>query len=134
MRLSVCLHDGRLSPEANPAVGLSLGRRVYPGVVVVLVSAMLHGIFEKQAAATRALVAVIVPRLAKARETVHGSLHKGAPMHLSAPARRAMIKILGCRCWHNGPGRIDPTRMWPGASSFLFDGKKRRLSCLACRL
>ena len=38
------LRQGGLSPAAYSALGSFLGRRVYAGLVVVLVSAMLHGL------------------------------------------------------------------------------------------
>ena len=54
----------RLTP---PSVRF-LGRRVYFGVVVVLVSAMLHGITEKRAAAMQELVGVSVRTLRRWRQ------------------------------------------------------------------
>ncbi|MCP4898495.1 MAG: hypothetical protein GY906_16090 [bacterium] len=68
MRESFCCAEEGCRRRTTPPSLRFLGRRVYLGAVVVLVSAMLHGITEKRAKAIREFVGVNQQTLERWRE------------------------------------------------------------------
>ena len=68
LRESFCCSAEGCRRRLTPPSVRFLGRRVYLGVVVVLVSAMLHGITEKRAAAMQELVGVSAQTLRRWRQ------------------------------------------------------------------
>lgn len=68
VRHSFCCSEEGCRRRLTPPSVRFLGRRVYLGAVVVLVSAMVHGVTEKRAAAMRELCGVSIRTLYRWRE------------------------------------------------------------------